>query len=1040
MKKVFALFISSCLVVSSWSDSRSLRPKITLDSGAIKPSKVPLCDQSVLLGYSSAQANISFDFYRYAPVEDGGFRLIDKQYRFNFNRSIVSERNCILTGDRPIFKITTSTGSGVYGHAKDRCFPIFGREDEEKAQTRPELGTLQLGVPDGSDVEWFHDLPDPQTLFRPGYTTHDLSSSKGDWSAQVTILPALDFNGFICRVEFDKPTPLVWSYGGIHWNPGVVSGKNKVSLSKNYAELTDSELPNLQVFVGWNAKGKGKSETMADGKGVKFESSSSKKVYYIFSAWGVNRYDKSMAQAMMSRLDSPNTAGWQKKADELKKSWFDCYIARALNPKKNLTQLQKDPKKEFSRAKKYWDDRRLGFQVKTPDPYFNAAINFQAAASEYHHFGPGLVLSSSTWMMYSHISVGWYGRLWAGDVDSLKDYLYLFAAMQNEEGYINWVSPSLAAYSAENNGPYWVDQIWWVYQWGRDRQFLVDLWPAVQKAVAREQKVNDPDGDGLFGSSYEYWNCDSNGKGPKAATPTATAWNMYDKVAKMATIVGDTNMATAYTQQAEKIKTAAMKELWDDDLGLFTSIGANEIKRGHPQTWEQYLPLINGLLPPEKARRGLRWLDAHYGFEPQENVRLLMSCDWWPIRWSVHWVPVGDSLLAATAGLKCGDADLWWPYVHTVAASSFRSDGPSIRFGISNTGSGGSEIEDVDADDPHSQMAVRGLFGVTPNFPEDRIYVAPGFPSAWKEASLKTPYVSIQYTRKGSNCTLRIETPLPTVKVVRGRIDLPEQTTKKEKISVVSYTLPKAAPVPPLPPKAPQVMTDKNPPKSLPQLSAKDERQQIPLDLSAAYNTRLRKLCTEIRFTSDCGGDTTIHTWWHTVVGYTGDGSEKIDASDGTQFLLKGRSASANNLLALSSWKHNDTCPLPSVAHISINKKLKSVRLLMQNYVSPIKNYIPNGEVVLHYADGTSETTQLIPPYNLDCYFQAFSREGESIPLGGLEESEGWSPCYKERDDAQAQMLPIPCDSSRTLKEIEIRATVSEGVLGITAITLIPAK
>jgi hypothetical protein len=175
-------------------------------------------------------------------------------------------------------------------------------------------------------------------------------------------------------------------------------------------------------------------------------------------------------------------------------------------------------------------------------------------------------------------------------------------------------------------------------------------------------------------------------------------------------------------------------------------------------------------------------------------------------------------------------------------------------------------------------------------------------------------------------------------------------------------------------------------------------------------------------------------------VGYTGDGPETIEASDGTRFLLKGRSATANNLLALSSWMNKDACPLPAVAHIPINKKIKSVRLLMQNYVSPIKNYIPNGEVVLHYADGTSEITQLIPPYNLDCYFQAFSREGESIPLGGLEEPEGWSPCYKDMDSAQAQMLPIACDPSRTLKEIEIRATVSEGVLGITAITLIPAE
>ena len=189
MKKILVLFVLSCLVNQSWSDSRSLRPKIKLDSGSVQPSEVPLCEQSVLLGRSSAQANISFDSYRYAPVEDGGFRLIDKQYHFNFNRSIVSERNCILTGDRPIFKLITSTGSGVYDHAKDRCFPLFGRENEEKAQTQPEMGELQLGVPEGSSVTWLHEQNDLQVLFRPGYTTYDVTSPEKKWTAQVTILP-----------------------------------------------------------------------------------------------------------------------------------------------------------------------------------------------------------------------------------------------------------------------------------------------------------------------------------------------------------------------------------------------------------------------------------------------------------------------------------------------------------------------------------------------------------------------------------------------------------------------------------------------------------------------------------------------------------------------------------------------------------------------------------------------------------------------------------------------------------------------------------
>ena len=1041
MKKRILFFLPILLV--GCAQSVPVRPDVSFEKGPVKPSGTPGAETSILLGRSSAQANLNVDAFRYKPVEDGGFLLNDKTYRYKFNRSVVMGRNTLFLGDRPIFKMATVTGSGVYPHAEDRCFPLFGRDKEEQAQVTPTLGVVRLGVPTSAGMQWFDETENLKTLFRPGYVVYDVSAPDASWTAKMTVVPTLDFHGFVCKVEFEAPTRLVWTCGELAWE-GAPKAKLRVRPAGKLAELTSPELPRAVVSVGCDVPGKlASKKTEDDNRQARFEASAPKKVYYVVGTWGVKDYDRKLAKVMMDRIDRPNVAGWEKKANELKKQWFECYVGRALRPKVHAADLLKHPEEAFAKAIAYWDERRAEFRVETPDPYFNAAVNFERCASEYHRLPPGLVLSSSRWVMYSHISVGWYGRLWSGDVESLADYLRLFGAMQADDGFINWVSPSLAPYSAENNGPYWVDQIWWTYQWSADKQLLLDLWPAVKKAVAREQRVNDPDADGLFGSSYEYWNCDSNGKGPKAATPTTTAWNMYRHAAKIADVVGDEETAKQYEAQAEKIRKAALRELWHDDAGLFGSIGGNGVWRGHPQTWEEYLPIIDGLLPPEKGLRAMRWLDAHYGFSPEKDVRLLMNCDWWPIRWSVHWVPVGDTLLAAQAGMKCGDADLWWPYVQTVARSSFRSDAPAIRFGISNTGSGSTEIEDVDADDPHSQIAVRGLFGIEPDLPNDRLFLAPAFPSDWTNASLRTPYVSVAYSRVGNRCTLRIETPKPTIKIVRGRVDLPEQTTQKETVSVVNYELPEDPPTPPLGPPAPQVMVESEPRPALEKLTKEGQERQILLDLSGAYNVTLKKLCKEIRFTGDCGGETTIETWWHTVPGETGDGPEIIDAPDGARFLIKGRSAAAkgkaNNLIALSSWTKNGEAPLPAVARIQIGRKLEGMRLLMQNYVSPIKNYVPNGEIVLHYETGAPETIALVPPYNLDCYFQAFARKGASLPLGRLEWGTGWSTCTKEFCKAQALELPLDCDPNRTLDHLEIRATVSEGVLGLTALTLLPS-
>ena len=66
----------------------------------------------------------------------------------------------------------------------------------------------------------------------------------------------------------------------------------------------------------------------------------------------------------------------------------------------------------------------------------------------------------------------------------MEECLRLYAAMQGDDGFIRWVSPSLVAFDAENNTPYWVDQVWRHYAWTGDRHFVRDLWPAVRKAVA----------------------------------------------------------------------------------------------------------------------------------------------------------------------------------------------------------------------------------------------------------------------------------------------------------------------------------------------------------------------------------------------------------------------------------------------------------------------------------------------------------------------------------------------------------------------------
>jgi hypothetical protein len=1024
-------------------DLRVVTPKVEFTPAPLKPKRLVEPEQSVLLGRSAfmAPGEGKGDITPvYEPVEDGGFRIVGSKRQLN--RPIVHGQNRVWTGDVPVFRMDTATGNGCY--AEERAFPLWARPDAQTGNVNPSMGTLRLGVrgADGSTV-WL-DALESVTTFRPGYTEYAVAGPGGAWTALVVVAPVLDFHGLVCRVEFSQDLALIWQYGGLWWQPSE-GNANRVEVDGPRATFLEPNLPNGLVCAGWDAEGSGEKLPAPYGDQLQFAAAKAQRVYHVVATWGVTRYDEDRAKKTLARLDTEPSAGWPEWRDRLKKLWFDCYIGRALEPEQHLTTLLADPEGALRKTRDWWDARRKEFQVKTPDPHLNALINWSRCTTEYHRQGPGLVLGAQIWQMYSHISTGWYGKQWGGDHQTMEECLRLYGAMQNDDGFIRWIAPSLVAFHAENNTPYWVDQVWRHYTWTGDKQFVQDLWPSVKKAVAWMQKANDPDGDGLFRDSYEYWNCDSHGKGPKSAVPSAMSWAMFDRAARMAAVLGDREAEQQYRALADKTHAAVFRELWREDKGLLGSIGADGLWHGHPQVWNEYLAINAGLLDADQGRRAMRWLAAHYGFQPQPGVQLLSCSDWWPIRWSIQWVPTGDTCLAALAGMKCGDADLWWPYLKTAVGSAFRSDFPGINMGVSNAGAGGGDREDVDSVDPHVHCVVRGLFGVEPALHEGRLHLCPAFPSDWTAASIRTPDVSYEYRRDGQRATFRIHTPRPTIKRVRANLTGPEVVTPAETDSVVTVDLGPPLP-PPQPAAEPTVLVEQTAAERKTQLralSAGDRSRQVLCDLSAAYNTTLEALVAA-RFIYDyADSPQAIAGWWGNPTLTMPPAPRVVETPAGIRFLTSGRPRpgigdSPKHLIALSSWR---PYPLPAAVTIPVGMRCQRLYLLLQSYVHPMKNYLPNGEVVLHYADGQEAVESLIPPSNLDCYFQHFSRQGEPILFGRLGSwPNGWTPIDKGLAQAHADALEVTCDPLRTLTSVELRATCSEGVIGLVGVTAVEVE
>ncbi len=1022
-----------------------VKPVVKRIAGPLKPLQMPELEQSVLLGRSPFMApgdGLGDIQPAYEPVEDGGFRIAGSTRRLN--RPIAHGQNRVWTGDVPVFRLDTTTGNGAY--SSDKVFPLWPRPDIQSGTAYPSMGTLRLAVPGrNGNPQWLDAIQDVTTTFRPGYTEYALTEKTAGWTAKIVVAPAMDFHGMICRVQFDRPMPLRWQFGGVWWQESEANA-NRVELAGSLARITEPKLPGGIALVGCDAPGNLRTIPAPYGQQVEYAAGSPQSCYHVCTTWGVASYDQELARKVMARLDTP-AAPWAERRDSLKRLWFDCYVGRALEPELHLKTLVTNAPAELQRTQSWWDARRGQFQIRTSDRYLNALINWSRCTTEYHRQGPGLVLGGQYWIMYSHISTGWYGKEWGGDHQALDDCLRLYAAAQSKDGFIRWVSPSLTAFEAENNTPYWVDHVWWHYAWTGDRQFVRDLWPNVRKAVAWQLAHNDPDGDGLFQDWYEYWNCDSNGKGPKAAAPSAMSWAMLDRAARLAPVAGDEKAAAEYRGLAEKTRQAVFRQLWREDAGRLGSIGGEGMWRGHPQTWEEYLAVNAGLLSPDQGRRAMRWLASHYGFEPKLGVRLLASSDWFPIRWSTQWVPTGDTLLAAMAGMRSGDADLWWPYVETVVRSSFKSEFPGINMGISNAGAGGGDREDVDSVDPHVHAMARGLFGIAPALHENRLDICPAFPSAWREASIRTPDVSYEYRRESDLATFRIRTPRPVAKHVRGNLSGTEAVTPQETESVVTVKLGPPVPAPQPPKHPPTILAEQQPPTEADRGRGikPDERGRLVLfDLSAAANVTAEEM-TETHFVYDdkdapdvpgirSKAMQPITGWWGNPGLKMKPSPRVVQAPHGVVFLTGGRPRPglgpiSKDRLALSSWPPH---PFPGGASIPVGMRCQRVWLLLQSYVHPMKNYIPNGEVVLHYAGGRRTIESLVPPFNLDCYFQHFSRQGTPVPLGALGPAGFVHPGMMS---PHADALEIACDASTPLEAIELRATCSEGVIGLVGLT-----
>jgi len=149
----------------------------------------------------------------------------------------------------------------------------------------------------------------------------------------------------------------------------------------------------------------------------------------------------------------------------------------------------------------------------------------------------------------------------------------------------------------------------------------------------------------------------------------------------------------------------------------------------------------------------------------------------------------------------------------------------------------------------------------------------------------------------------------------------------------------------------------------------------------------------------------------------------------------------AKNILFTSRWNN-----YPQEKSISLTGKARHIYLLMAGSTAPMQSRMDNGEIVVDYADGTSERLALHNPntwwpieqdYLIDDY--QFPLRGPVPPRVDLKTGTGRMPSRgngKEVIGGAATVLDLPLNREKELKALTLRTLTNDVVIGLMSVTL----
>jgi hypothetical protein len=230
-------------------------------------------------------------------------------------------------------------------------------------------------------------------------------------------------------------------------------------------------------------------------------------------------------------------------------------------------------------------------------------------------------------------------------------------------------------------------------------------------------------------------------------------------------------------------------------------------------------------------------------------------------------------------------------------------------------------------------------------------------------------------------------------------------------------------------------------------------------DLSVYFNDQVGQIFNH-KYLSPRPQTTTLQLAWQGIGDWThpklkpeinDTGLRKLAGNKGEFSMTSGvvfktpSDSTSKNIIYTSQWDN-----FPRKAEIPLSGKAKGVFFLLAGTTNPMQSRMDNGEITVHYTDGTSEKLSLRNPENWWPIEQDLFTDGFAFDTGATrpvrihlktgkivtaQDGDGWNG--KDIKGGAATALGIQLDPNKTLAKVTLSALCNDIIIGLMAITLV---